>query len=131
MRESTLVLLSLVAFLAGKGYPEYGWWPWVLPLGYAAIHAYRWWTVTRLERAREQVERNQLYLQVKEHSRLLEAIRDKYDPRRVWNEGTSTPWAYQQEVRQLNDDYHDVLRAWFGPSWDDEDAEEDEGDTRR
>jgi hypothetical protein len=33
------------------------------------------------------------------------AIRDKYDPKHEWNEGTKIPWEYQKEISDLNAAY--------------------------
>ncbi len=120
MRESTLLLLVVIAWLARKAYPEYGVWPFALPLGYLALGAYHWWTVTRLEKNREKAEKRAVAVQMQEYRRLRDALRDKYDPNNQWNEATSVPREFLEELRELNDQYRDAQRAWFGPEWDED-----------
>ena len=40
------------------------------------------------------------------------AIRDKYDPKHEWNEGTSLPPEYEQEMADLNAQYRAVMDRW-------------------
>lgn len=39
-----------------------------------------------------------------------EAIRHKYDPEHQWNEATTTPYEYQDEIDKLNAEYRDVFK---------------------
>jgi hypothetical protein len=51
-----------------------------------------------------------------------DAIRDKYDPRREWNEATVVPDEYLAEIRALNLEYGGVLRrrnGWTDADFDD------------
>ncbi|MEO8019720.1 MAG: hypothetical protein ABI769_18065 [Pseudomonadota bacterium] len=121
MRESTSVLLLLVAFLATKAYPEYGWWPYLAPAIYFGAHFHHWWTVTRPEKRREKEEQRLNDIEYWEYKRKHDAIRDKYDPEGEWNEGTSVPWAFTKEIQELNEEYHDVIVRRFGPEWDEDD----------
>jgi hypothetical protein len=40
------------------------------------------------------------------------AIRRKYDPNNEWNEATSLPYEYQQEMDELNREYRAVMDRW-------------------
>lgn len=53
-----------------------------------------------------------------------EAVRDKWDPGRTWNEGTSVPDAYLEEIRAINLAHQGMLRRRNG--WTDRDFERDD-----
>jgi hypothetical protein len=40
------------------------------------------------------------------------AIRDKFDPKHEWNEGTSLPAEYTREMAELNARYRAVMDRW-------------------
>jgi hypothetical protein len=43
-----------------------------------------------------------------------QAIRAKYDPEHKWNEATSTPRAYREEIAELNELHSAMLKRRFG-----------------
>ena len=52
-----------------------------------------------------------------------DAIRAKYDPEHAWNEATSLPQEYSNEIQNLNLEYRDILKRRNG--WSDSDFYDD------
>lgn len=54
-----------------------------------------------------------------EYQRKHDAIRAKYDPEHTWNEATSVPQAYLDELRKLNLEHREMLQRNYGWAVDD------------
>lgn len=73
------------------------------------------WRLWQAERAQKKHDQ----LLWREYDAEHKAIRRKYDPKNEWNEATSTPREYREEIDELNHTYHDMLKRRFGDDWDD------------
>lgn len=120
MNTTNFLLVVIIWLLVNQFYPD--WVPiLLLVLVVAALIRGGVWFFERRRRQteeRKQQESDQEAYQV--YQRQHQAIRDRYDPQSVWNEATSLPREYLEEIRELNDRYHDLLVRRFGPEWDEE-----------
>ena len=73
----------------------------------------------KAERLQEQKDEADFW----ELQRKGDAIRSKYDPDHVWNEATSLPQEYSNEIQNLNLEYRDMLKRRNG--WTDSDFYDD------
>jgi Ni/Co efflux regulator RcnB len=113
MMSTTNFLLVLIAAMLGlHWYPDIA-----KPLIAFAIFAWllnevpKWNKQRKLEKAKQ----NQLDADKplrEEFWAKHKAIRDKYDPKHEWNEGTSLPAEYTREMAELNAEYHAVMDRW-------------------
>ena len=97
----------------------------LVAVGIATITVYSgYWLITQLparmktrraqRRQEEQDER-----EYSEYQKKHDAIRTKYDPQNVWNEATSVPKEYEEEIRMLNSEHRDMLQRRNGWTADD------------
>jgi hypothetical protein len=111
-----LLLVAIATLLFARSYPEAAREA-ILPAAIVVGVLIPWnWYRTRwqeyvadIEKRREEMrERN-------EFSDALQAIRAKFDPDKKWNEGTSPPIEYLEEVTELRRRYITMLRRVYGP----------------
>lgn len=73
------------------------------------------WKKRKAERQQEQRDEAEFW----EYQRQHNAIRAKYDPEGAWNEATSVPREYLDEIRKLNFEHRDMLQRRNGWTVDD------------
>ena len=93
----TLVALGITAFLLYAGYWLVAQFP-------------PWWKKRRAERLQKEQDGKEYLDYQKKH----DAIRTKYDPRNEWNEATSLPREYLEEIRSLNLEHRGMLQRRNG-----------------
>ena len=98
----TLVAVGIVAFTVYSGY-------WLITQFPARLKARR-----AQRRQEEQDEREH-----SEYQKKHDAIRTKYDPQNAWNEATSVPNEYVEEIRTLNSEHRGMLQRRSGWTTDD------------
>lgn len=76
------------------------------------------WKERRAERQQEEQDEKEYW----DYQKAQDAIRAKYDPRHEWNEATSVPREYLEEIRRLNADHRAMLERRNG--WTAEDFRE-------
>jgi hypothetical protein len=111
--STTNILLALIAaMLSIRWYPSIAYPVIAIALiGWALTELPKWRECRRGETAIErqlkadEPLRNEFWVKHK-------AIRDKYDPKHEWNEATSLPAAYIQEMDALNAEYRVVMDRW-------------------
>ena len=98
----TLAAVSIVGFVLYAGY-------WLV------TQFPTWWKKRRAKKRQEEQDERELWDYQKKH----DAIRAKYDPRNEWNEATSVPAQYLDEIRKLNLDHRGMLQHRNGWTADD------------
>lgn len=73
------------------------------------------WKKRRAERQQEKKDEAEFW----EYQRMHDAIRAKYDPEHAWNEATSVPREYLDEIRKLNLAHREMLQRRNGWTVDD------------
>lgn len=68
------------------------------------------WKKRKAEKQQERKDEVEFW----EYQRMHDAIRAKYDPRHAWNEATSVPREYLDEIRNLNLAHRDMLQRRNG-----------------
>jgi hypothetical protein len=101
----TLVAVGIVAFVLYGGY-------WLVTQFPAR------WKKRRAEKKQEEQDEKEFWEYQKKH----DAIRAKYDSRNEWNEATSVPDKYLEEIRNLNLKHRGMLQRRNG--WTTEDFDE-------
>lgn len=76
------------------------------------------WKQHRAEKLQKEQDEKEYWAYQKMH----DAIRAKYDPKKEWNEITSLPREYLDEIRSLNNEHQGMLRRRNG--WKAEDFRE-------
>lgn len=112
MNVQTFLLLLIAAMIGIHWYPSAAY-PVIviLVIGYLLNEFPKWLKQQRLERAKQKQLDDDAPLR-QEFWRKHKAIRFKYDPNDEWNEATSLPAAYRQEMEELNEQYRVVLDRW-------------------
>lgn len=112
MSTTNFLLILIAAMLGIRWYPEIAYPVIVIAVIGWVLNAFPGWRAERkVERAKErqlkadEPLRNEFWAKHK-------AIRDKYDPEHQWNEGTSLPMEYRQEMEDLNIEYRAVMDRW-------------------
>ena len=126
MNITNVLLLVILFILVKQFYPVAT--ETLVAVGIAALALYAgYWLVTQFparwkkrgaERRQEEQDENEFWDYQKKH----DAIRAKYDPRLEWNEATSVPSEYLEEIRRLNVEHRDMLQRRNG--WTTEDFRE-------
>lgn len=98
----TLIAVGIVGFVLYGGY----WLVTQLPMR---------WKKRRAEKRQEEQDEREYWDYQKKH----DAIRAKYDPRNEWNEATSVPSKYLEEIRELNLEHREMLQRRNGWTADD------------
>lgn len=93
----TLVAVAIVACTLYAGY-------------WLAVQFPARWKKRRAERQQEERDEKEYWDYEIKHN----AIRAKYDPRHEWNEATSVPSEYIEEIRRLNFEYRGMLQRRNG-----------------
>jgi hypothetical protein len=106
-------LLLLIAYMIGKHwYPDYVYPAIAIGLALWALNELpKWWQQRKIERAKQKTLDADAPLR-DEFWRKHKVIRDKYDPKHEWNEGTSLPFEYRREMDELNAEYRSVMDRW-------------------
>ena len=68
------------------------------------------WKKRNAERQQEKKDEEEFW----EYQRKHNAVRAKYDPEHVWNEATSVPQEYLDEIRNLNIEHRGMLQRRNG-----------------
>jgi len=114
---TNVLLLIIAALLFTHFYPDEARALW--PLGaivggvWVAGRLYGRWQQHRAERAQQKNDEKLWW----EYRAAHTAIRNKYDPENKWNEATSTPREYHEEIDALNHTYRGMLKRRFGDDW--------------
>jgi hypothetical protein len=111
----TNVLLVIVAALLFElVHPAWAPLAWLVLGVFAAVSAVSWLTARheqrKAARAAKALDDEEFNVYWAEH----QAIRAKYDPEHKWNEATSTPRAYREEIAELNETHREMLKRRFG-----------------
>jgi hypothetical protein len=112
MTFQTLLLLVIAFMIADHWYHDY-----VIPAAiviavyWLITYGPTWWREHQAERKKQNVLDADKPLR-EEFWRKHKAIRNKYDPKDEWNEGTFLPQEYVQEMADLNDEYRAVMDRW-------------------
>ena len=119
MSITNWLLIAILAILIKQFYPAFADGAIVGGIAAAALYAL-YWIVARFPeqrrkqraiREREEADETEYWEYRKKH----DAIRDKYDPRHEWNEGTlSIPKEYLKEIQNLNIAHQAMLRRRNG-----------------
>src|SRR5262249_36148008 len=114
---TNVLLLINTGLLVQLAFPQWAQPVW-FALGLAGLMAgINWLSVTY---QRKKAERSQKKIDEKlwrEYDAAHRAIRKKYDPENKWNEATSVPRDYQEEIDDLNHSYRGMLKRRFGDDW--------------
>jgi hypothetical protein len=120
----TNVLLAIILFILVKQfYPDtaetlvaVGIIGFVLYAGYWLVTQFPTrWKERRAEKRQEEQDEREFWDYQKKH----DAVRAKYDPRNEWNEATSVPNLYLEEIRKLNLEHRGMLQRRNGWTADD------------
>src|SRR5665647_513661 len=115
----TNYLLSIILFILVKQfYPDILGTFVLVAIGGLALYGCYWlvakfpteWKRRKAERQQEQKDEAELW----EYQRKHDAVRAKYDSEHVWNEATSVPQEYLDEIRNLNLDHRGMLQRRNG-----------------
>jgi len=111
---TNVLLLIVAALLFELVHPSWAPLVW-LALGVFAVVSTTSWLKARHEhrkamRAAKASDEEEFKVYWAEH----QAIRAKYDPEHKWNEATSTPREYQEEIDELNQMHRAMLKRRFG-----------------
>ena len=123
MNITNCLLVVILFILVKQFYPTIA--ETLVPAAIVALALYGcYWVVAKLpaQWKRRKVVRQQEEKDEKkywEYQQKHDAIRANYDPRHEWNEATSVPGEYLQDIRRLNLEYRDVLQRRNGWTADD------------
>jgi len=115
----TNYLLSIILFILVKQfYPDILGTFVLVAIGGLALYGCYWlvakfpteWKRRKAERQQEQKDEAEFW----EYQRKHDAVRAKYDSEHVWNEATSVPQEYLDEIRNLNLDHRGMLQRRNG-----------------
>ena len=115
----TNYLLSIILFILVKQfYPDILGKFVLVAIGGLALYGCYWlvakfpteWKRRKAERQQEQKDEAEFW----EYQRKHDAVRAKYDSEHVWNEATSVPQEYLDEIRNLNLDHRGMLQRRNG-----------------
>ena len=118
MSTTNFLLATILFILVEQFYPSVI--ETLLPICIAAFVLYgiywlvfrfpKWWKQRKALQRQEREDEEAFW----ERHRKQDAIRKKYDPENKWNEATSVPREYLQEIRELNLEYRDMLQRRNG-----------------
>ena len=102
--NSWLIMLA-VALLIKIAYPEFSSASDTLVIG-VVVFGLICWISSRRSLAKRKSELDRMY---NDFMRKHQEIRRKYDPTNSWNESTTTPADYREEIRILNEQYQSIV----------------------
>jgi hypothetical protein len=118
MTVTNVLLLVIAGLLFEHFYPDIAHKLWPLVALFAGFWLIGWlharWQQMRAERKQKKFDEKLWW----EYSAAQTAIRKKYDPENKWNEATSTPQEFHEEMDALNHSYRGMLKRRFGDDWD-------------
>ncbi len=126
MNITNILLVVILFILMKQFYPDTT--ETLVAVGVAAFALYGgYWLVTQFparwkKRRAEKKQEEQDEKEFWEYQQKHDAIRAKYDPRNEWNEATSVPDIYLEEIRNLNLKHRAMLQRRNG--WTTEDFDE-------
>lgn len=112
MSTTNFLLILIAAMLGIHWYPSIAYPVIVVALiGWTLVEFPKWRARRKVEKAKERQLKADEPLR-NEFWAKHQAIRDKYDPKHEWNEGTSLPAEYRREMADLNAEYRAVMDRW-------------------
>jgi hypothetical protein len=118
MNLTNYLLFIILLILVKQFYPTYL--DTLLPVivGCLILYGFYWlvvkfpaqWKMRKKERQQEQKDEAEFWECQQKHN----AIRAKYDPEYKWNEATSVPHEYLDEIRSLNIEHREMLQRRNG-----------------
>lgn len=106
MNITNILLAAILIILVKQFYPATA--DTLVAVGVFGLVAYSaYWLLAKFpaqwkKRRAEKVQRESDEKEFWEYRKVHDAIRAKYDPRNEWNEATSVPREYLEEIRELN-----------------------------